>query len=208
MTEFWEESFKDKQAMWGEDPTQSALFARDYFKKHGIKNVLIPGVGYGRNAKPFLETGMNVTGIEISQTAIDIARKQMGLDIPIHHGSVSSMPFDDKIYDGIFSHALIHLLDDEHREKLIKDCYAQLAPGGVMIITAVSTESPSYGKGIEIGKNRFEQHGGAQIFFYDDAAMRRGFEEYGLVEVREIPEPTGNGGEMPFLVAVCQKALP
>lgn len=201
MTEFWETNFQDKKMMWGEEPASSALIARDYFQQHGVKSVLIPGVGYGRNAKPFLDTGMAVTGIEISQTAIDLAKNKLGLDITIHHGSVSDMPFDAQIYDGIFCYALIHLLDESYRKKLIKDCYAQLAPGGIMIFTAISTKSPSYGKGIEIGTNRYEQHGGAQIFFYDEASIHREFDAYGLVEVREVTEQNG----LPFLMAVCSK---
>ncbi|MET3196097.1 hypothetical protein ABID96_003065 [Bacillus sp. OAE603] len=38
---------------------------------------------------------------EISQTAIDLARDN-GLDINTFHGSVTDMPFEDKLYDGIF----------------------------------------------------------------------------------------------------------
>lgn len=102
MTELWEAVFMDKQTMWGLEPTTSALLARDRFVCSGAKDVLIPGVGYGRNAKPFLERGMAVTGIEISETAIALARSQLGLDFPIHHASVSSMPLDDRQYDGIF----------------------------------------------------------------------------------------------------------
>lgn len=45
---------------------------------------------------------MSVTGIEISETAIFLARTQLGLEIPIHHGSVSNMPFDARWYDGVF----------------------------------------------------------------------------------------------------------
>lgn len=62
--------FAEKQTIWGFEPTLSAIFAKDYFVRLGIKNVLIPGVGYGRNAKLFIEHGMSVTGIEISKTAI------------------------------------------------------------------------------------------------------------------------------------------
>lgn len=83
MAEFWETNVQDKQMMWGEGPALSALFARDYFLKKGVTNVLIPGVGYGRNAKPFIDAGMTVTGIEVSQTAIDLARSRMELDITI-----------------------------------------------------------------------------------------------------------------------------
>ena len=62
-TEIWEAVFADKQMMWGLEPTLSAIFAKDYFVRMGVRDVLIPGVGYGRNAKLFLEHGMSVTGI-------------------------------------------------------------------------------------------------------------------------------------------------
>ena len=82
----------------------------------------------------FINNGINVTGIEISQTAIDLA-KQNGLeDISIYHGSVNKMPFDNNLYDGIFSHALLHLLNDQEREKFIKNCFNQLKPGGYMVL--------------------------------------------------------------------------
>lgn len=200
MAEFWEESFKDKQKMWGEGAAPAAVIARNYFKKQGIRRVLIPGIGYGRNAIPFLEAGMQVTGIEISETAINLAKKEMKIDCLIHHGSVTDMPFDDKTYDGIFCYAVIHLLDVEDRKKLIADCYNQLADGGVMIFVAVSTEAPNYGMGTEISLNRFEQHGGAQIYFYDEEAIREEFAEYGLQEVREVSE-----NQMQFLMVICEK---
>ena len=33
------------------------------------------------------------------------------------------MPFDKALYDGIFSYALIHLLNEKERGKLTNDCY-------------------------------------------------------------------------------------
>lgn len=52
-----------------------------------------------------------------------------------------------------------------------------------MVFVAVSTKAPNFGKGIEIGKNRFEQHGGAKIYFYDEKSIKEEFAEYGLREV-------------------------
>ncbi|MDR1103163.1 MAG: class I SAM-dependent methyltransferase, partial [Tannerella sp.] len=115
MTEFWESCFIEKQTMWGFEPAESAIAARDFFMKEKVTDVLIPGIGYGRNAGVFLDAGMNVTGIEISGTAIELARTQNNLRIPIHNGSVADMPFDDKLYGGIFSYALIHLLNKRER---------------------------------------------------------------------------------------------
>jgi len=78
MTELWESTFAEKQMMLGTEASRSAVFARDYFARVGAKEILIPGIGYGRNAMPFLERGMSVTGIEISETAIGLARTGMG----------------------------------------------------------------------------------------------------------------------------------
>lgn len=124
----------------------------------------------------------------------------MKVDSLIHHGSVTDMPFGDEMYDGIFCYAVIHLLGEEERKKLVADCYSQLTSGGIMIFVAVSTEAPNYGKGKEISPNRFEQHGGAQIYFYDKESIREEFSEYGLREVQGVTEK-----EMQFFMVVCAK---
>ncbi len=73
MGEFWEEAFQQKKMMWGEEPTTLALEASEMFKQLDFRKILIPGFGYGRNAKPFYEKEFEVTGIEISDTAITLA---------------------------------------------------------------------------------------------------------------------------------------
>ncbi|WP_222597162.1 class I SAM-dependent methyltransferase [Chitinophaga pinensis] len=121
--EFWEKSFTEKQEMWGFNPAGSAVLTKDFFLTHEVENILIPGIGYGRNAQIFRDNGIAVTGIEISKTAIELARKHYGPEMTIYHGSVTNMPFDKTLYDGIFCYALIHLLDSNERAKLIRDCY-------------------------------------------------------------------------------------
>ncbi|MGP0016191.1 methyltransferase domain-containing protein [Pseudomonas sp.] len=205
MTEFWETAFTENQLMWGDKPTASALFVRDHFARTGVKEVLIPGIGYGRNAKVFLEHGMSVTGIEISGTAIALARSQLGLQIPVYHGSVLDMPYDNHLYDGIFCYGLIYLLDAEGRAKLIRDCYRQLSPGGQMIFTVISKKAPMYGQGVRLGDDWYERMPGLKMFFYDAASVQREFGAYGLVELAEIDEPTSGGGFFPFINVVCEK---
>ncbi|WP_258538893.1 hypothetical protein [Flagellimonas abyssi] len=50
MTEFWETAFRDKQEMWGMEPAKSAELTKTFFVENSVKNILIPGIGYGRNA--------------------------------------------------------------------------------------------------------------------------------------------------------------
>lgn len=204
MAEFWETAFIEKQLMWGFEPTASALLARKEFARLAIKDVLIPGIGYGRNAKTFLDAGMSVTGIEISETAIALARSKLSLDITIHHGSVTEMPFDARQYGGIFCFGLIYLLGPEERAKLIRDCHRQLAPGGLMVFTVIAREAPMYGLGTKLGEDWYERLPGLRMFFYDEASARREFGEHGAVEVRRIDEPN-HGSSLPFLHVTCRK---
>lgn len=205
MTEFWEAAFNKMHLAWGLEPTQSATIARDTFIRAGVKNVLIPGIGYGRNAKPFLERGMSVTGIEISATAIELSRSRLGLEIPIVHGSVSDMPFDRRRYEGIFCFGLAYLLDARGRQKFIRDCYRQLKPGGYMVFSVISKEAPMYGQGPRLGDDWFERLPGLPMYFYDADSVKREFGPYGLIEQTEINELTGDGATLPFIYVVCRR---
>ena len=199
MTEFWEDAFKQKQEMWGLSPTNSAITTARIFQNKGLKEILIPGIGYGRNARAFMDFGMNVSGIEISKTAIELAQKHYGCSIKIHHGSVTDMPFDNSRYEGIFCHALIHLLDSAQRKKLIDDCYKVLTENSLMFFTAITKRSPTYRQGTLIGKDRYKQFGGVNMFFYDEDSIQDEFDAYGLYQVEEIID------NYPFYLIQCKR---
>ncbi|MHB1104745.1 MAG: class I SAM-dependent methyltransferase [Lutibacter sp.] len=200
MAEFWEEAFKKKQQMWGLAPANAALVSAEMFAEKGLKKILIPGIGYGRNAQPFLSKGMKVTGVEISETAIGLAENQYESTLKIHHGSVTDMPFDNNLYDGIFCHALIHLLNHTERIKLIADCYHQLAVNGIMVFTFITKEAQTYGHGKLISKDRYEQFGGVNMFFYDKTSIEKEFKKFGLFQVDVIAE------NYPFYLIQCRKS--
>lgn len=197
--EFWEAAFNEKQEMWGFQPSASAVLTKDLFAGESIKDVLIPGIGYGRNAQLFINAGMNVTGIEISKTAIEMAQKHYGNNMVIHHGSVTAMPFDNNKYDGIFCYALIHLLDAGERSKLIDDCYKQLSENGYMVFSVISKQANTYGQGTLISKDRYEMFGGVKMFFYDTTSIHEEFDKAGLFEITEINET------YPFFLIKCKK---
>lgn len=198
-SEFWEQSFIEKQEMWGFEPSNSAIITKDFFVEKSVKNMLVPGIGYGRNAQVFIDAGIEVTGIEISKTAIKMAKKHYGNAMTIYHGSVTEMPFDNRLYDGIFCYALIHLLEGDERQKLIRDCYNQLSDNGYMVFTVISKEAHTYGKGKFISKDRYEIFDGVKMFFYDEESIRKEFIEAGLFEITKINE------NFPFFLIKCRK---
>ena len=129
-----------------------------------------------------------VTGIEISKSAIDIASASE-LHCKIHHGSVTSMPFDNIKYDGIFSYALIHVLNRKERQTFLKSCFNQLNNGGLMIFVIASKQTSMYGIGKYLSKDRFEVTKGLKVFFYDSESVLKEFSNFGLTDCEDIEEP-------------------
>lgn len=205
MTEYWESSYNVMQTLWGFEPSDSAILTMNFFHNRKINDILIPGIGYGRNAKVFIDNGFKVTGIEISKTAIDLAKNKNGLDIKIYHGSVIDMPFDKNLYDGIFCYALIQLLNSSERKKFINDCYHQLKPEGYMVFTVVSKKASIYGKGKCLSKNRYEVLKGLKVYFYDLESIHKEFDSFGLIEVTEIDEPMKHVENEPPLKCILVK---
>jgi SAM-dependent methyltransferase len=199
MAEFWEEAFRQKGEMWGWQPAKSAVLANELFLAGGVKSVLVPGIGYGRNARVFRDSGIAVTGIEVSGTAVDLAKRYFGDALKIYHGSVTEMPFDDRLYDAVFCYALIHLLDKKERVKLIADCYDQLAENGLMVFTAVTKQAAIYREGTYVSQDRFEVFDGIKMFYYDVQTIAEEFGKAGLFGITEITE------SYPFYLIRCKK---
>ena len=207
MIEYWESKFKNEGLMWGFLPSDSAIRTSDMFKANKFKQILIPGFGYGRNAKLFLENGFEVTGIEISESAIDLA-KANGLNCLIHHGSVTSMPFDDKKYDGIFCYAVIHVLNKTERQNFLKSCFNQLKNNGLMVFVVASIRTGMYGTGKYLSKDRFEISKGLKVFFYDSESVSKEFSPYGIIECDDIEEPIKfmkDQDPVKMLFVICKK---
>ncbi len=207
MSEYWESIFKAKGTMWKFFPSDSAISSIDLFKSNKLKHILIPGFGYGRNARLFIDNGFKVTGIEISETAIALAREN-GLNCLVHNGSVTSMPFDNEKYDAIFCYALIHVLNKPERQKFLNACFNQLKNGGIMVFIVASKQTSMYGTGKYLSKNRFEVSKGLKVFFYDSESVSKEFSSFGLIESKEIDEPIKfmpNQEAIKMLSVICRK---
>jgi SAM-dependent methyltransferase len=187
MIEYWESRFRHEGAMWKFEPSESAIYALNLFKKKKINKVLIPGFGYGRNAGIFIDRGFEVTGIEISESAIALARAN-GINCTIHHGSVTSMPFDNEQFDGIFCYALLHLLNKRERLAFLKACYNQLRYGGLMLFTLASRHTALYGRK-KLSKDRYEISKGLRVYFYSSESVMKEFSDFGIIECNDIEEP-------------------
>lgn len=205
--DFWESKFSSKEPVWHFHPSDSAIEALKIFKANNIDNILIPGIGYGRNAKLFIDNGLKVTGIEIAESAISIADSN-GINCKIHHGSVMSMPFDDEMYEGIYCYALIHLLNKIERKKFLEACFNQLKNNGLMIFVVISKSDNLFGTGKFISQDRFEVSKYLKVYFYDRKSIKKEYSSFGLEDYKEIDEPIKFMSDQPpmkMYSIICKK---
>lgn len=188
MSGFWESLFADKGALWDFYPSDSALIALNLFQKRNLNKILIPGIGYGRNAKPFYDAGFDITGIEISKAAIDLAKENQ-LNFKIHHGSLTDMPFDNDAFDAVFCYATLHLFNPHERHHILKSCYNQLSSNGLMFFSIVSCESMINFSGKQIDKDIIQLENGLKVTFYDLKRVEEEFKIYNIIEIEKIDEP-------------------
>lgn len=102
-------------------------------------HVLDAGCGAGiPTAKYLVNKGLKVTGIDISDTMLRMARKNVPEAIFLNR-DLNELDFKKKSFDGIISvYTLFHIPKEQHK-KILKSFFEILKPGGILLInTGVS----------------------------------------------------------------------
>jgi len=139
-------------------------------------------------------TGFRVTGIELSGTAVTLAR-QGDPGIRYHHGSVLDMPFDDSAYDGIYCFNVLHLFRRDDRAAFLRRCREQLEDGGVLFFVVFSDREPSYGTGRLVEENTFESKPGREVHYYSEDDLVSEFQGMEILATSLVGDPEEHGEE-------------
>lgn len=190
--EYWNKRFSDKGKIWGTEPSKTAIYALKLFKKYDIIKILIPGAGYGRHTKFFSKNNYEVTGIEISEIALNIAK---GFDSKskLILGSVLDIPFNNEMYDAIFCYNVLHILLKNERVLFIEKCYNQLRDSGFVFFSVFSEQENSFGKGIKIEENTFESKPYRPTHYFTEEDILTHFKSFSVIETNVIMEKENHG---------------
>jgi SAM-dependent methyltransferase len=95
------------------------------------RRVLDVGCGAGTDLVRFARAGAIVTGVDLSQSAIELARRnfeQHGLQADLRNADGEHLPFGDDEFDLVFAHGVVQYTPDAR--KLVDECRRVLTPGG------------------------------------------------------------------------------
>lgn len=167
-TTFWDELLADGLA-WGRAPSPAIAVLAERLRPGAP--VLVPGCGYGRNARALAERGFRVTAYDFAPVAIARAQAEFG-----HPGIVyqqrAALDVPAGPYAGVLCHFLLHLFRAAERRRLVAALVAALEPGGLLLVTGLSTRCAFYGNGEELEPRTWSNPGWVPIHFYtpDDLA--------------------------------------
>lgn len=112
------------------------------FSSYRGKNMLEVGCGAGIDLVRFARDGVNVTGIDLSTTAIDLARKnieQNGLNADLQVMNGESMQFSDNNFEVVYAHGVLQYTANP--EKMVAEIHRVLKPGGEFIVMVYNRNS-------------------------------------------------------------------
>ena len=193
MDEYWDKRYQSEGKIWGDSPSRTAVYALELFTKEGVKKMVVPGSGYGRNTKLFSAAGIKVTGMEISETAIKIAR-QYDPATRVYHDSVLDMSILGSNYDAVYCFNVLHLFREYDRHLLIQQCLSRVKRGGVLFFTVFSEKEDSCGIGKEIEKSTFESKPGRPVHYFTEDDLKKTFVDTEILETGITKDPEDHGG--------------
>ncbi len=152
----WEREYRNPQLVTkDEKPQKDTLrFLKFLKKEQDVKveelDVLDLGSGTGRNANYLAQMGNTVTGFEISDTAIGLAReraKEIGVSVDYRRQNIGAKyPLDDEAFDIIIDVTSSNSLNEKEREAYLAEAHRVLKTGGYFFVKTLCKDGDQNAK--------------------------------------------------------------
>jgi SAM-dependent methyltransferase len=124
--------------------------AANFANTRGLR-VLEIGCGMGTDGAQFAKAGANYTGIDLTDAAVELARKRFevsGLKGEFRVADAERLDFPDESFDLVYSHGVLHHTPDI--EAAVREIHRVLKPGGRAIVMLYHRGSYNYRVGIRV----------------------------------------------------------
>jgi tellurite methyltransferase len=191
--EAWEQRWTDAKTRqdWL-TPESLVVDSLSTLRERGVKTVVDIGCGVGRHALYLAEQGFTVTGIDLSESGLSVAREEArkaGVSIDYRTGDFTGLPIPDTSIDLALAWNVIYHGDEDVVRQAIAEIRRVLKPDGVFLGTMISKRHNRYGDGREVRPNTFivdDDDEKAHAHFYcDDRELIQLLEGFQLFQLKD-----------------------
>jgi len=148
-----------RHSVWNE--SSNPFFERliPFLKHVGVKSIMDAGCGDGRNIEPLVKAGLDVVGVDISESALKNCERRFKnkKNLKLVYNLLSSPKFKNESVDAIIcDHVLVHI---KNIDAVIDNFFRILKKGGYILLEFTSPQDSTFGKGKKLSANEFSQNG-------------------------------------------------
>ena len=143
---FWEARYAHG-LVYGTEPTSVARRLVGILRAQGVRTLLEAGCGSGRDALLYAREGFEVTGSEISESALGWARQRAraeGLHLTLLRDDLAETGLPPESFDAAVAIHLIHLQPAPVRQAMVNQLWRLTRDGGVIAMANYSTGELGY----------------------------------------------------------------
>jgi ubiquinone/menaquinone biosynthesis C-methylase UbiE len=124
--------------------------AAGFTSARGLR-VLEIGCGLGTDGAQFAKAGAIYTGVDLTEAAIELARKRFelfGLPGTFQTADAENLDFPEDSFDLVYSHGVLHHTPDT--ERAVREVHRVLRPGGRAVVMLYHRDSYNYRVNIRV----------------------------------------------------------
>ncbi len=177
----WEKDYHTRGSLW-RGPFSSFSFCN--YLPLGAK-VLELGCGDGKTLSSLCTGGFKVTGIDVSPSAIKLAKRKVGRKARLIAGDVCELPFEDNCFDAVVAVHIFDHLSEKERKKAVREAKRVLKKSGLVFFQGFSLNDHRFGNGEEVEKNTFRKKNNVWYHYFSVGEVEKLFAGFEAVEIGE-----------------------
>ena len=198
---FWDERYAPEEYLFGTRP--NAFLAQEANRLAPGSKVLAIADGEGRNSVFLAQKGHSVVATDISQVAVDKARrlaKKRRVDVDFRLVDLTDWDWPEEAFDAVIA-IFIQFAGPRLRNRMFDNLRRSLKPGGTLLLEGYREEQLGYGTG---GPQAIEN-------LYSEELLYVAFSDWDIELLAsydaEIEEGTGHSGKSALIDLVARKPV-
>ena len=137
----YDDKYVSGTPIWGNPKLD--FYLKRYISLLGGKKVLDLGIGEGKNSVFLANNGYSVTGVDISQKALEICKRYCS-SIDFVHCDIRNYQIEKNHFDLIMSNSVLHFLHKDDVCAIVQNIKAGLVQNGLVYISVFSVDDPGF----------------------------------------------------------------